>query len=185
MEQDYVIHYQKVREAEHVQSDVMNIAKYLANLLLADSPDSANSAKSADLIKQSLQSLINGINVLGESGTDNTESQLIHMIKANGDKYSSYVNDAVNLSLAGKKEEAGQLRSQEGLKLQDELLVSLDRLNKFEDKSMTNGIESFKVNNKTTLMMTASLMLISLLLGIAVMFWIMMSQSRALTLFPA
>ncbi|MVO99976.1 response regulator [Paenibacillus lutrae] len=182
MDEMFVKRYEKVRLAYSARSDVNTISKYMANLLLNPDPNMPGAKDNVEKSLLYLEQLNQGIAQLLANTKTDAEKQLAYTTSQNGEKFTNYVNQALELYKQGNVEAANKLRNATGVLYQDQVIANLDQITDYHNDSVVSGVNEFRSSNSQTLMFTALITIAALIIGLGVMYWIIRSLSRGLAL---
>ncbi|GIP40045.1 histidine kinase [Paenibacillus sp. J31TS4] len=172
--------YTKVKLALNTRTEVYEISKSLVDLINA----SGDKTKINEEIKSrsdSATDMFSDLYKMTQETTDNTEEQLVQNIVKSGEKYLQYRDDVVRLVGEGRSSEANQLRQTTGLTIQETVHGQLEDLAKYEERMMDKEVKASQDNNQSSLMGTFAISIIGLLIGLAIMFWIIYSITGGLS----
>lgn len=170
--------YKKVQFSTKLYNEAAELAKATSNLLLAESPkDEANSLEKIRTIARSIEDRLQKVHTL----FDTEEGRRIgDEMTQYGSSYLQYTEEAIALYIAGNKAEANGLRETSGAERQGQFMDSVSRMIDFQDRAMDEAVVRMRASNEQTLTYTGWLTASGLMLGIAIMYWIVWSIGRGL-----
>ncbi|WP_245375272.1 ATP-binding protein [Paenibacillus eucommiae] len=180
LDEMYDNQYEKLRLAANLRVDVSRLGKNIANLILSESNEDLSKNQlaiftSSDKVTEMLKRVSSEYN--GE-----VERQIANNIIENGNKYLDLKDEIITQVVNGNQETGRDLRANEGAKLQETLLVSIDNMTSYQEEAMNTALMEAKQTNSETIAYTGLLTLTSLLLGGGVMIWIVVSLTKGLNM---
>lgn len=178
MKEIYGNRYMKVQLTSELRDSITDLAKVVASLLLNDNPDEV--AKNLEAVRVTSLRVSKALEQMQQEFKAINERPILADIANKGRKFLSYKDDAVKLYGAGKTREAKELRTSTGIPAQDELINSINAMTEYQEVAMKQALDQAESENSQTYKYTAALTVASLLLGIAIMFWIVLGVTRGL-----
>jgi len=177
LDQIYQERYLKVRYSSSVRSEVNNISRVLVNLML-----NRNSSleETQNQINNMVESGNQGLERLISSSKSAEEKQMLTRVQNAWEGFKQYEEKQMSLVSQGLWEEANAYRNTSGLALQEDALNSVNELASFQDMQVDSDMEEAKANYNRSVQITAVLMTAGLLLGLAVILWVIPSITRGL-----
>ncbi|WP_256224023.1 response regulator [Paenibacillus sp. 1_12] len=172
--------YAKVQIASTLRNDTATLAKYVANLLLSEDP--AANAKIIESIRTSSLNVNKSMEQIQNLFKGPNEQQVALDMMKRGKQFLDYKNDVVNLIRANKKEQANNLRTEDGLIYQQDFMDSIAAASQYQNDALIQAMESAQEESRKTYMYTGLLTILSLLLSVAIMFWIVLGITRGLSM---
>ncbi|WP_243633313.1 HAMP domain-containing methyl-accepting chemotaxis protein [Paenibacillus xerothermodurans] len=180
MKEIYSNRYKKVQMTSALREHTSKQARHVANLLLID--DTAASARNLEEIRTELGKVSQYLARFEAENKGGVEQPLASDIITRGKRYLDYNNDLISLYVAGKKAEANALRTGVGVEAQEEFLDSITAMTLYQEDAMTQALRQAENENSTTYRYTVLMTITSLLCGVAIMFWLVVSITRGLGL---
>ncbi len=170
--------YIKLKLANALQNNVNNVSRLVANVVMDDEVENTQGdmeglAKALTMSTNSLANLQNAIQ--GEQGR-----KLLEELSVQFDSYKLKVKEVMEKVKTGKKEEAADLVNQELRRGRDELLASLGEVKDLQEKLLDEAYLRSKQQYEFIRMLSTNFMIIGLLAGIVVAYWVIKSMSRSL-----
>ncbi|WP_282937742.1 response regulator [Paenibacillus sp. RC67] len=178
MTEIYNNRYMKVQLTAELRDGTTELAKVLANLLL--NADPSKSSQYIEAIRTDSTIVTRALNRMDSEFKGTMEQSLAADIVTNGKKFLQYKDDVIQLYRAGKQAEANQLRTALGIGYQDDFVGSISSMTDYQEESMKQALTAAEDANSRAYLYTLLLTIVSLLLGIGIMFWIVLSVTRGL-----
>ncbi|WP_028549939.1 response regulator [Paenibacillus sp. UNC451MF] len=178
MTEIYNNRYMKVQLTAELRNATTELAKVMANLLL--NADLSKSTQNIEAIRMDSSLVSKALNQMDSEFKGTMEQSLAADILTNGKKFLQYKDDVIQLYRAGKQVEANQLRSAVGIGYQDDFVGSISAMTDYQEEAMKQALTTAEDANSRAYLYTLLLTIVSLLLGIAIMFWIVLSVTRGL-----
>ncbi|CAG7644028.1 Sensor histidine kinase RcsC [Paenibacillus solanacearum] len=175
--------YQKVKLTGQMRSDAADLTRAVGNLLLAASADSEK--KNSDSIRSLSKKVTTQMSQIETLFQDNEEKRLASELMSAGKKYLEFKDQAVSLHQQGKPEEANALRNTTGAVLLEDFLSSMTAISVYQEEAMDKEIASTLSDNKRTTNYVLILTIPGVLIGMALILWILVSMTRGLSLLSA
>jgi signal transduction histidine kinase/CheY-like chemotaxis protein len=172
--------YTKVQLSTLLRNDSAELAKHMANLLLNE--DSINTNKIIDSIRISTGKVTKLMDQVQAEYKGPNEQLLAADILNKGKQFLEYKDQMINLYMANNKDKANALRTAAGLSYQQEFLDSISASTQYQSDSLMLAMQSTKEENRRTYTYTGIITIFSLLLGVAIMFWIVLGVTRGLSM---
>ncbi|MWV47322.1 response regulator [Paenibacillus sp. HJL G12] len=177
LDQIYQERYLKVRYSSGVRAEVNNVSRILVNIML-------NKEQSLTDSKQQIQDMIdNGeqnLNKLIASSDSPDEKQMLSRVQSAWNGYKQYEEKQILLASQGLWEQSNTYRNTDGLSLQVEALNSMNELASYQDLQIDSEIKDAKANYNRSIQVTTVIMIVGLLLGLAVIMWVIPSITKGL-----
>lgn len=177
LDEIYEQRYLKVRYSSSVRSEVNNISRVLVNVMLnrnASPEDNKNEINAMiDSGNENLQKLI-------ASSKSPEEQQMLTRVRSAWEGFKRYEEKQMSLVSQGLWEAANAYRNTSGLALQEEALKGVNELVAFQDMQVDRDIMEAKANYNRSIQITSVLMTVGLLIGFAVILWVIPSITRGL-----
>ncbi|MCZ8519677.1 MULTISPECIES: response regulator [Paenibacillus] len=170
--------YNKVKLATGVRNNATELAKGVANLLLISTPESDK--KNLELIRTSSANVQKAMEDLSTLDYTPQGKELVNKLLASGRRYLEYKDQTLGLYQNGKVAEANNLRTSSGVNIQDEFTASMTAFSGYQEEQMDAAIANALNQNKQTMAATGLLTLVTLLLSVAIMYWIISSMTKGL-----
>ncbi|ULL13741.1 response regulator [Paenibacillus sp. H1-7] len=170
--------YMKVQLASELRNNMTDLAKVMANLLLNDNPSEV--AKRMEAVRATSSKVTKSLEQIQTEFKGINEQPIVADITNKGRKFLEYKDEVTKLYGAAKQNDASELRSSVGVAAQDDFMNSINAMTDYQDKAMKEALQQAEEENSRTYAYTAALTIISLLLGIAIMFWIVLGVTRGL-----
>jgi two-component system chemotaxis sensor kinase CheA len=174
----YKNQYEKLRLAAIFKMDVYALGRSTSNLLL--SKDTASKINNEEAIHAANYKLGVTMERINKAYTGEAEKQIANDILDKSRKYLSLQDQIKQLVANGNMDAAIALRGGKGTELQDDLMTSADNMTQFQENAMNTALQNAKQKNSETVAYTGLLILIGLILGGGVMFWILFGLTRGL-----
>ncbi|MDF2961359.1 MAG: DhkJ, partial [Paenibacillus sp.] len=178
MHEIYSNRYMKIQMASELRDHTANLAKALANMLLNEEP--AASTKNLEAVLAEGAKVTQSLERMESEFKSQMEQPLVADITNNGKKFLAYKDDVIRLYRAGQKKEAIDLRNRAGLGLQDDLAESISAMVQYQGDGIEQALRQAEGENSRTYTYTGFLTVLSLLFGVAIMFWLVVSITRGL-----
>ncbi|NHN29746.1 response regulator [Paenibacillus sp. S3N08] len=172
--------YTKVQISTVLRNDTAELAKYLANLLLNEDPESTN--KIMESIRLSSAKVMKSMEQIHNEYKGSNEQPLAVDLLKKGNKFLEYKDQVLGLYLANNKNQAMDLRTAVGLTYEQEMLDSISATGQYQSDALMLAMEGTKAENRRTYTYTGMITILSLLLGVAIMFWIVLAVTRGLSM---
>lgn len=177
LDQIYQERYLKVRYSSGVRGEVNNISRVLVNMML-------NQEQTLNDSKEQLKDMIaNGEQNLNKliASTDSPEEQhMLTQVQSAWEGYKKYEEKQLAFASQGLWTEANAYRNTSGLSLQMDALNSMNELATFQDLQIDKEIKDVKANYNRSIQITTAIMIAGLLLGLAVIMWVIPSITKGL-----
>ncbi|TDF95517.1 response regulator [Paenibacillus piri] len=170
--------YVKVVKASELRDNTTDLAKALSNLLLNEDP--ANMGKNLEAIRSDSLKLNKSLTDMESGFKDKSELPMVAEISSRAKKLIAYKDDVVRLYRAGQKKEANQLRNESGAEVQQDFLDSISAMIQYQGDGIEQALIRAEDENSRTYKYTAILTVLSLVSGIAIMFWLVVGITRGL-----
>ncbi|MBE1446221.1 response regulator [Paenibacillus sp. OAS669] len=178
MKEIYSNRYKKVQLTAELHNGTTELAKSLANLLLIADP--AKSTQSLEAIRSQSLIVSKALSQMDTEFKGGMEQSLAADISNSGKTFLKYKDDVLQLYRAGKQAEANELRTAVGVGYQDDFVSSIGSMTDYQEEAMKQALTAAEEENSRVYMYTMLLAILSLLIGIAIMFWIVLSVTRGL-----
>ncbi|CAG7645713.1 response regulator [Paenibacillus allorhizosphaerae] len=175
----YENRYKKVKLTAQMRSDAADLTRAVGNLLLANNLDSEK--KNSDLIRSLSKKVTTQMSQIETSFQDSEEKRLAVELMNTGKKYLEFKDQAVSLHQEGKREEANLLRNTTGALLLEDFMSSMTAISVYQEDAMDKAIADTQNDNKRTTNYVLLLAVPGVLLGIALILWILASLTRGLS----
>ncbi|GIP30450.1 histidine kinase [Paenibacillus sp. J23TS9] len=177
LDQIYQERYLKVRYSSGVRAEVNNISRVLVNQML-------NRDNSLDDSKDQIKDMVaNGdlnLSKLIASSDSPEEKQMLTRVKSAWEGYKKYEEKQMAFASQGLWDQANVYRNTSGLSLQMEALDSMNELATFQDTQIDSEITNAKASYNRSIQVTTAIMIAGLLLGLAVIMWVIPSITKGL-----
>ncbi len=177
LDQIYQERYLKVRNSSGVRGEVNNISRLLVNSML-------NKSNNLDEAKEQIKAMIaNGDQNLAKliASTDSPEEkQMLNRVQSAWEGYKTYEEKQMAFVDQGLWDQANLYRNTSGLSLQMEALDSMNELASFQDLQIDSEIKNVKASYNRSIQITTAIMIAGLLLGLAVIMWVIPSITKGL-----
>ncbi|MEC0243742.1 response regulator [Paenibacillus dokdonensis] len=177
LDQIYQERYLKVRYSSGVRGEVNNISRVLVNQML-------NQDNSLDDSRDQIKDMIaNGdlnLSKLIASSDSPEEKQMLTRVKSAWEGYKKYEEKQIAFASQGLWDQANVYRNTSGLSLQMEALDSMNELATFQDTQIDSEIKNAQVSYNRSIQVTTAIMIVGLLLGLAVIMWVIPSITKGL-----
>ncbi|GIO34221.1 hypothetical protein J2TS6_53620 [Paenibacillus albilobatus] len=177
LDEIYKERYLKVRYSSSMRSEVNNISRLLVNVML-NKDDSLEETESQikDMVARGNQNLENLI----ANTSSEEERRMLTRVQSAWKGFQQYEQKQMALVSQGRWEDANTYRNTSGLALQAEALESVNELASFQDMQVDSNMNEAKANYESSIQMTVALMALGLLLGVAVILWVIPSITKGL-----
>ncbi|WP_123039307.1 response regulator [Cohnella candidum] len=118
--------------------------------------------------------------LLSDSHATAVEKQIIEQIKNNAKGYGEFLNSFMRLAQEGKVEEGKQLYVSKGIPSTVLVINSLNGLIVYEQQTLEEEMANTKAMYKDTVRMVAALTVLGILLGLAVLLWVLPQITKGL-----
>ncbi len=169
--------FQKVSYSDTLQVEINNISRYDRDLVLQD-VDSPDFLQTIDSIQSSRGKVASVLDSLGASAIRENVKNLILQIKTSNLAYDKLQENCIALASSGKKAEAVQVIN--GSAERGKILKTVEELNHLEDTAMDDLLKSSAATNDQSLKFFFFSLLLTLLLGAGIAFWITQRVTRDL-----
>lgn len=174
----YSNHYTIIKEATSMRGEFNDVARILTNLLQepevsyieAQTPKLESKMEEAFRYYESIRNKI--------SGTD--EQRLIGEVDQQIGLFTDYKNQVMALLQKEQYQQASKLRLESGQVIQDNLLDKLNDMRDFYDVKIDEALTSANAAYERSIQMTTATMAAGLLLGLAIILWVLPSIARGL-----
>lgn len=170
--------YLKVKASTAMRGDVNDMARILTNMAQVEDPDyisqeNARLQSKEESAQQNLQQLSSSLNT-GE------DRQIIRKIEEASLDFKSYQTRLISLLTNGEYDRANEYRLTAGQNIQDHLLNSLNELRDYLDVQIEKEIVEANAAYERSIQITIATMAVGLLLGLAIVLWILPSIAKGL-----
>ncbi|WP_313997647.1 response regulator [uncultured Paenibacillus sp.] len=174
----YEDRYRKLVKAYELRGEINNLSKRLTNI--ATVPSQANLLVNRREMDASYQAAVKALTELNESFTTEEERLIMQDMIEAGRPFIQYRDRIIQLVEAGKGDEARVLRENEGLRLADDLIRSVDYLTDYYNRNMEGTFTAMFADNRETFNMLAVTAGLGLLLAFLALYWNMWSITQGL-----
>jgi Signal transduction histidine kinase len=162
--------YQKIKLSNLMQDDLNDISRYLRDLALLD-VGSQNFLNTVEALRASRQEIESVQNSLETSAIRESTKDLLRQTKAANLEYTQSQENLISLISSGKREEYVH-EINIGAVDRRQIFNLVEDLNNLEDTSMNDLVKSSAAANSKALMFLFISLLLTLLVGLGITFWI-------------
>lgn len=178
MDEIYLNRYAKVSLAYAIRGNVSTTSRNLLNLILND-PET-DKAKEMSSANAALEAAGKDFTQIYQTSPDAAENKLMQELIAIGKQYIEYKENIMRFSANNQLEEASAYRKKSGIAVQLSLNAKLDELVKFQEGQVAQAYKKSSDMNNVAIQFLKALLGCGLLLGLAIMIWIISSISNGL-----
>jgi two-component system chemotaxis sensor kinase CheA len=178
MDEIYLNRYAKVSLAYAIRGNVSTASRGLLNLILND-PE-LDKEKEIKTINLAIEAAGKDFTEIYKTSPDAAENKLMQELIDNGKKFLVYKENIFKLSSNNQIDEASTYRKNSGIQTQLELNSKLDELVKFQEQQVAEAYKKSSDMNSVAMKFLKLLLACGLLLGLAIMIWIISSISNGL-----
>lgn len=174
----YSNHYTIIKEATTMRGEFNDVARILTNIV--QNPEEAYVQSQSPKIESKMDTASRYYDSIRSkmSGTD--EQQLVGEIDRHIELFEDYKNQVMSLFQKGQYQQASNLRISSGQEIQDNLLDKLNDMRDFYDVKINQALASAQAAYDRSIQLTTATMAVGLLLGLAVILWVLPSIARGL-----
>ncbi|GAA0137346.1 hypothetical protein YSY43_41870 [Paenibacillus sp. YSY-4.3] len=183
LEHMYSDGYMKVRASTGMRGDVNDMARVLTNMLQLKNPDYI--VQESGKLEKKRESARQNMQLLRDSLTNGDERQLIKKIEEANLDFESYQARIVTLLSNEQYDRANEYRISSGQDIQDRLLNTLNDLKDYLDVQIETEIKEANEAYKSSIQVTVATMAFGLLLGLAIVLWVLPSITKGLNIVNA
>ncbi|RED30451.1 response regulator [Paenibacillus sp. VMFN-D1] len=177
MDRIYEDRYLKVRYSTGVRSEVNDMSRFVMSMMLNHNVATDNSTSQInDMIAKGEQSL----QKLNATTTSPEEKQMLNRVQKAWSDYKEYINKQSALLSKGMMDEANTYRNGSGTPIQQEAIDSINALSEYQDLLVDQQISNVKAAYNRSVQITTAIMIAGLLLGLAVILWVISTITRGL-----
>ncbi|WP_281884672.1 response regulator [Paenibacillus sp. YYML68] len=170
--------YKKLKHTSSLRTESYELTRMVSNTLL--SGETENIGPVLGQIENLTQSVEKKLRQASALYTGEEESDSAAVMLESGTAYLLYIRQVKQHLEQGELEAAIELRASIGNRLQDSFHTQLTEVSLLQDREMDAAVDKSIEDNRSTLTGTAVLISLGLLLGGAVVYWIMVGMSRGI-----
>lgn len=174
----YSNHYTIIKEATSMRGEFNDVARILTNIM--QSPEEALIDAQVPRIESKMEEASRYYDLIREKMSGTEEQRLIGEVDKQIDLFTDYKNVVVSLLQKGQYQQASALRLGSGQTVQNNLLDTLNDMRDFYDVKIDQALASANAAYDESIQLTTITMAAGLLLGLAVILWILPSIARGL-----
>ncbi|AWB45987.1 histidine kinase [Paenibacillus sp. CAA11] len=177
MDKIYHQRYLKVRSSGDIRGQVNEITKEMANTLLNSEVTVEDSEARIRKYRENADKYLAKMNGYTLNVDEKT---ILNQVQKSWDNYTAFLDRTFVLLKQGGTGSANAYRNSVGIPAQNEILSSLNSLSSYQDLEIDQEINDANAAYQQSLQVTVGIMVAGLLLGLAVMLWVLPSISRGL-----
>lgn len=178
MDQIVKYRYNFVLQTNSIHSEISNRDRNLMNLVLSKNDGSLK--EKIESINQSSVRVEDSLNALTNMVVIDQPKKLLTQLKVYNDSYEDIAGKVIELTKAGRRDEASQLMLYDVMNVRQELFLTTDQLAQFQKKLMESAFTKYQDRYDLSLKLIYLIVTISLLLGILITIWVIKSLTRSL-----
>jgi len=176
--QSQQVGFKRIKYANSVQTEMDNISRYQRDLVILDT-NSTDFIQTIASIRSSQKTVVTALDSLETLAVLDSAKTLIHEIKASNVGYSQLQGNCISLASSGKKPEA--IRAiKDGEVERGQIFKYVWELNNLENTAVDDLLKTSAATNNQALQFFFSCMLLTLLVGAGITFWITQRATRDL-----
>lgn len=174
----YSNHYTIIKEATSMRGEFNDVARILTNLL--QEPEDSLIESQLPKLERKMEEALRYYDSIKDKMSGVEEQRLIGEVDSQIDRFNDYKNQVVSLLNNKQFQQAISLRLGAGQDIQDNLLDKLNDMRDFYDVKIDEALVSANAAYERSIQMTTATMAVGLLLGLAIILWVLPSIARGL-----
>lgn len=174
----YSNHYTIIKEATSMRGEFNDVARILTNLL--QQPEDSLIESQLPKLESKMEEAFRYYDSIRDKMSGVDEQRIIGEVDRQIDLFNDYKNQVVSLLNNKQFQQAVNLRLGTGQDIQDNLLDKLNDMRDFYDVKIDEALASANAAYDRSIQLTTATMAVGLLLGLAVILWVLPSIARGL-----
>lgn len=177
---DYIYsdRYSIIKDSSSMRGEINDMGRILTNILQARNPE--YTGRQQERLQAKTESALQDLDQIKQSAKTAEERLIISGIETANNAFIEYKDQVLVLLEEGEFDQANQIRLSQGQEIQDGLISSLNGMRDYLNNKIDEAIAEVKAEYQRSIQITVITMSAGLILGLAIILWILPSIGRGL-----